>query len=115
MSNKYPQMVYKAGGREQIHGGQFTTMLVHSDDELAQALADGWSENTDDAKDAALAEQERAAREAERLAAQAEAIKPPTREELEQKAAELGIPFSARVSDKRLGESIAAKLAAQVN
>lgn len=106
MDNQFPQMLYKAGGREQIHGGLFTTHIVHSAEELQQALVDGWGESTDDALDARLAEQERAAK-------LAQDTMPATREELEQKAAELGIPFSARVSDKRLGEAIAAKLAQQ--
>ena len=37
---------------------------------------------------------------------------PPTRAELEQKAAELGIKFDGRWGDKRLGEAIAAALKA---
>lgn len=119
MDNQFPQMLYKAGGPEQIHGGNFSTLVVNDAEEHAAALADGWCETTPDALDAQQAEKERAARAAAEAAAKlaeqtsGDASKPPTREELEQKATELGIPFSARVSDKRMGEAIAAKLAEQ--
>lgn len=119
MDNRFPQMLYKAGGPEQIHGGSFSTLVVNDADEQAAALADGWCETTPDALDAQQAEKERATRAAAEAAAKlaeqtgGESTKPPTREELEQKAGELGIPFSARVSDKKLGEAISAKLAEQ--
>lgn len=117
MDNQFPQMLYKAGGPEHIHGGNFSTLVVNDADERTAALADGWCETTPDALDAQQAEKELAAREAAaaKLAEQTgvESTKPPTREELEQKATELGIQFSARVSDKKLGEAIAAKLAEQ--
>lgn len=115
--DQFPQMLYKAGGPEQIHGANFSTLVVNDAEEHAAAVADGWCETTPDALDAQQAEKERAARAAAeaaaKLAEQAGDTKPVTREELEQKATELGIPFSPRVSDKKLGEAIAAKLAEQ--
>lgn len=116
MNNQFPQMLFKAGGPELIHGAAFTIKIVNDADEHAAAIADGWCETTPEALDAQQAERENAERAAAAAAAQAAAAdstKPATREELEQKATELGIPFSARVSDKKLGESIAAKLASQ--
>lgn len=117
--DQFPQMFYKAGGPEQIHGGAFSTLVVHDAEEHAAALKAGWHESTPDAVAARQAEQERAAREAaEKLADQPKAAAgddtaPPTREELEQKATELGITFAANIGDKKLAERIAEKLAEQ--
>lgn len=115
----FPMMLYRAGGHEQIHGGNFSTLVVNNAEEHAAAVADGWCETTPDALDAQQAEKERAARDVAAAAAKmaeqtgSEGTKLPTREELEQKASEMGIPFSARVSDKKLSEAITAKLAEQ--
>lgn len=91
-------MLYRCPGSHDIHGGKFDYVIV-SDDDVKQAIADGWFLTTPEAK-----------------AAYEDAITPkvhsgkPTRDELEQKATELGIPFSAKVSDKKLGDLIEAKL-----
>lgn len=105
MNNEFPRMIYRAGGNEEIHGGRFDTRIVRDVDEQDAALLDGWSLTTD------------AAREAARPAAAPVAVipddnAPPTRAELEQKAAELGIEFSPRIGDAKLAERIAEKLAA---
>lgn len=118
MDNQFPQMLYKAGGPEQLHGGSFHTLIVADAAELDAALADGWSERTDTAMQV----------EAERIAAKLAASTaggqsgssatrsepednaPPTRAELEQKATELGIDFSPNIGDRKLAERIAAKL-----
>lgn len=96
--NDFPRMVYKAGGQEEIHGGKFATLIVNDEGEQDAALADGWHLTTDDAK---------AVQEAPK---QADDSAAPTRAELEQKAAELGITFAPNISDKKLGEKIAAAL-----
>lgn len=117
MSNEYPRMLFKAGGPEQIHGGQFSTLIVHNDDEKSAALAAGWHLTTPEALEARQAELDEAARmAAAKLAEQgaaADSTQPPTRIELEQKATELGISFSAHLSNKKLSAAIAAKLAEQ--
>lgn len=111
MNNEFPQMLYRAPGPLPIHGGMFDTLIVNDETERADALAAGWFATTPEAGEAAA----EAASEVEASkAASTDSTKPPTREELEQKAAELGIPFSARVSDKKLAEAIAAKLAEPV-
>lgn len=51
------------------------------------------------------------AKRAEEEAAEAAKKRPPTREELEQQATELEIPFGPKTSDKKLAEAIDAKLA----
>lgn len=107
MDNSYPQMIYQAGGTEQHHGGNFATRIVHDDDELAAALADGWSLTTGEALDAVKVP----------VLAPAAAVvvpaddAPPTRAELEAKATELGLDFSPRIGDVKLAERIAAALA----
>jgi hypothetical protein len=97
--DQFPQMLYRFPGTEELHGSRFATLVVHDAKELKAALSDGWHEGTDEAK---------AAHEASKTAKP----KGPTREELEQKATELGIAFDARVSDKKLGEQITEKLRA---
>lgn len=101
--NEFPKMVYRAGGTEEIHGGRFETRIVHSIDEQDAALIDGWSLTTD----AAII----AARPVE-IALPKDDDAPPTRAELEAKAAELGIEFSPRIGDAKLAERITEKLAA---
>ena len=101
--NEYPRMIYHAGGPEEIHGGRFSTLIVHNDDELAAALAEGWHLTTKDASTPAPAAPAPAAPDDNA---------PPTRAELEAKATELGIEFSPRIGDAKLAERIAEKLKA---
>jgi hypothetical protein len=105
-SNDYPRMLFKAGGPEQAHGGQFSTLIVGNADEHETALAEGWANTTPEAL-----EIKQAAEQATTEDSSAVGDRPATRDELEQKASELDIPYSARVSDKKLAEAIAAKLA----
>lgn len=102
--DEYPKMLYSAGGVEEIHDGLFTTCIVANADEEAAALADGFFLTTTAATEgrAALIAANAKAIEAEAAEALADATNPPTREELEQMAGKLGIPYSARVSDKKL-------------
>jgi hypothetical protein len=95
-------MLYRAPGPHEIHGGRFDYTIVH-DDDVEAALADGWYLTTPEAK---AAHEEALAEEAEKRAGSK-----PRRAELEQKATELGIPFSSKVSDKKLAAEIAAKVA----
>lgn len=106
-------MLYKFPGPHPIHGGHFDYKIV-PDDQIAQAEADGWNLTTpgakqdfEDAQAAALAAAELKAEE-EAKAALSDATKPPTRDELEQMATKLGLPFSSRVSDKKLAAMVAA-------
>lgn len=102
--NQFPRMIYRAGGHEEIHGGRFSTMIVHDDVELDAALADGWHLTTCEAHAPAPA--------AAPAAAAPDDNAPPTRAELEAKATELGIEFSPRIGDAKLAERIAEKLKA---
>ncbi|NVO06790.1 MAG: hypothetical protein HXX19_13055 [Rhodoferax sp.] len=121
---KNATMLYKCPGPHDIHGGKFDYTIVDEDD-IAAAQADGWYLTTPEAKDAYQAAQDaeaaaaaaakqaaedakEAEAEAQALAALADANKPPTRDELEQMATSLGLPFTARTSDKKLSDLIAA-------
>lgn len=109
-------MLYKCPGPYAIHGGQFDYTIVE-DDQIQQAIADGWSLTTPEAKSAYLAAREaEAARieaeaEAEAAKVLADADKPPTRAELEQMATKLGLKFDGRTGDKKLRGLIDAALA----
>lgn len=111
--NEFPRMVYQAGGNEEIHGGRFATNIVNDQDELDAALAGGWHLTTTEAKAAAEKPADVGATGTGAGAADDDKDDnaPPTREELEAKAAELGIEFSPNIGDKKLGERIAAALA----
>ena len=106
---KNPTMLYKSPGPHEIHGGKFD-YTIFDEDEVEQAIADGWSLTTTEAKEVA-------AKKAEFMSAvtagQPADSAPPTRAELEAKAVELGLKFDGRYSDKTLGEMIEAKLKEQ--
>lgn len=91
-----PTIVYKDKGPYQRPGGTFDYKGVSTQEQFDSAISDGW------------------------LASYADIFNPandlddaaPTRDELEQKAQDLGIKFDGRTSDKKLGELIAQKLKA---
>lgn len=99
-------MLYKAPGPHEIHGGRFDYTIV-PDEEIEQALVDGWYLTTTEAK---AAHEEELASKAAVTSGSIDDSKPATREELEQKAAELGIPYGPKISDKKLRDLIAATL-----
>lgn len=103
---KNATMLYKAPGPHEIHGGHFDYTIVDADEEgaIEQAQADGWHLTTPEAK-------------ADYDAVKAPEVKlppndllGPTRAELEQKANELKLKFSAKTTDEELGKLIQAKL-----
>lgn len=96
---EYPRYVYRKALAKREDKSAFDTLLVSSDDDRAQALSDGWSDDVLQA-----------------LAPKPEPIvvvnddAAPTREELEAKAVELGLKFDGRTSDRKLGAMIAEAL-----
>lgn len=100
-------MLYKAPGPHEIHGGHFDYIIVE-DAQLDAALADGWFRTTPEAQAAAVAakEEEQARHEAEAEQAAATALansaKSLSRPDLEDLATRLGIPFTHRISDRKL-------------
>lgn len=96
----FPRMVYRVGTMVVLESGSYDWRIV-SEADWPQAQADGWHLDQYAAKDAAQA-----------AAPEPDEADPPTREELEQKATELGLKFDGRTGDKRLAALIAEKLAA---
>jgi len=116
--DRFPQMLYclpaKDSNVAMLRDGAYGTKIVADQAEFDTAIADGWFETSpaakqafEDLKAAELAAAEASA-EQEARTALADATKPPTREELEQMATKLGLPFSSRVSDKKLAAMVAA-------
>lgn len=101
----FPKAVFFAPGEELVDDLKVTSRVVSDADALEQALADGWHETA-----AAAAEAHQAKLDAQKPKSDDE-NRAPTRAELEQKATELGIPFKAQTSNKKLADEIAAKLA----
>lgn len=96
---KFPALVYKAKGPYQRQGGTYNFMGVDDEAAFDAALKDGWFETLPAAIEGKPAEPISNA--------------PPTRTELEAKAAELGIQFTGKTKDAQLGKLIADKLAAK--
>ena len=96
----YADMVYRDGGPYARKGGTYDTKGVSSREEHDQALEDGWFNTLPEA-----------------IAGKSAVVdvkddEPPTREELEQKAKELGIKFDKKTSDEALAKKIAEALGA---
>jgi hypothetical protein len=108
--SKYPMAVYKAPGDEVIDGKHFTSKVVADESEHDQALDDGWHESPADADEA----HQKTVKADESKAADDQSGKP-TRDELVQKAKELGIAFKPQTSDKKLLEAIEERLQSQAS
>lgn len=105
----YPRLVYKSPGHEGAGAVTYSTQAVANADEFAAALAGGWHASLSDAlAPPASAPAPVAAPEP----APADDNAPPSREELEQMASELGIEIDRRWSDKTLSGKIAEALSA---
>lgn len=82
------RMLYKHPGKHPMHGDFFDYVVIE-EDEIEAHLEEGWSMTTHEAKDKDIIEAD--------IGNDA-----PTREELEQKANELGIQYRANISDEKL-------------
>lgn len=119
----YPAFVYRCPGAHfGPDGTTYDSLGVNNDEQLRAALADGWAESLVKAvsiylhpvksdepvgnavSDVDSAEAEEISQSDENNADDENA--PPTREELEQKANELGIKFDGRTTDRKLLEKI---------
>lgn len=81
----FPRMMYRPGTQWPLDNGVFDLLTVEYEEQMHIAQADGWTTSPGAEDDA-----------------------PPTRSELEQRAAALGIKVDKRWSDKRLSDAIAA-------
>lgn len=94
MIERFPQLLYRAGSALEIDGAHFDVQTVADEPALSAALDDGWHETTGAALDAA-----KSAASAAKVPAD---DAPPTRDELLQKAAEMGVTVDKRWGDARL-------------
>lgn len=111
----YPAMLYRCPGAHfGPDGATYDSIGVEDDAQLSAALANGWTQTIVQAVaiyhgtfNAPLANsvQNVDASEAEKIN-EGDETSPPTREELEQKANELGIKFDGRTTDRKLLEKI---------
>lgn len=95
-------MLYRLGSEITYEGANFDTLIVKDADEQTAAHAEGWCVTTTGAK---------GKKPKVEKAIEADDT-PPTRDELEQKAKQLGIKFDGRTSSKTLTAQIAEALKA---
>jgi len=93
----FPTMLYRCPGPHSCAGGTFGYIGAEDQVEFDKCIADGWHPTLPEAMsppaDVRIVEPDDGA--------------PPTRAELESKAAELGLKFDGRTSDAKLGRMIA--------
>jgi len=99
------QMLYKHPGIHEIHGDKFDTLIVDSVEELEEALEDGWFETTPEALDNSDNNVNSSSDE------DVDETTPPTREEVLQKAQELGVEFKTNTTTTVILKRIEEKLA----
>lgn len=101
----YPKHLYRAGG---IYGNaprSFSVIGCADAGQEAALLAQGWFLSVEDAYAPTTAKE--VIQTAEALEDMVDDMSPATRDELEQKARELGLPFNARTKDGVLAKRIA--------
>jgi hypothetical protein len=99
--NEFPALVYKVPGKYVRPYGTYDFTGVNDAEELQAKLKEGWFcflSEAIDFEDKEVAEEE-------------DDTAPPTRQELEEKATELGIKFDGRFSDKKIAQLIDEALA----
>lgn len=113
----YPAFVYRCPGAHfGPDGTTYDALGVNNDEQMRAALANGWAKsllqaveiyfNSEKGNEPVVTVGENVAvAESEEITA-ADDNTPPTREELEQKATELGIKFDGRTTDRKLLERI---------
>lgn len=105
----YPTMVYRSPGPHRASGGgTFDFLGVDDADAMKAAFNAGWRATIAEAvagkAATAILSEVKEAQEA------VDDVSPATRDELEQKARELGVSFNKRTSDKVLSQRIAEQL-----
>ena len=95
---EFPLMVYKVPGKHLGAGGSYDFAGVNNAEELDAKLKDGWFSSLAEAIEPKKVEPVVDAKEDD--------IAPPSRQELEEKATELGIKFDGRFSDKKIAQLI---------
>jgi hypothetical protein len=96
---EFPAMVYKVPGKHVRPHGTYDFAGVNNAEELAPKLKEGWFSSLSEAFDTKKVE-------TVVKAVKTDDVAPPTRQELEEKATELGIKFDGRFSDKKIEQLI---------
>lgn len=103
---EFPTIVYKVPGRYVRPYGTYDYAGVNTQEELDAKLSEGWYESLPAAIEG------KPSKPAETVSEPVlDDNAPPTREELETKATELGIKFDGRYSDKKIAQMIDEALA----
>jgi hypothetical protein len=102
----YPIFVYRKADRRREDNSAFETLWVSNESEHEAALSDGWSNDVI----SALAQKDKTSASSGNVDAVVGDDLPPTRDELETKAVELGLKFDGRTSDRKLALLIAEAL-----
>lgn len=97
----FPTLVYKNNGPHQRAGGTYDYKAIADQEDLDEALSDGWYKTLPDAIGT------------KPVVKTPESTAAPTLDELKIKATELKIQFPANVSHKKLAELVDAELAKQ--
>jgi hypothetical protein len=111
---KFPTLVYRCPGNHQCLGGTFDYIQVSNAEQLKASVENGWFPTLPEAQKGELDNQigifalESSAKEP--IIEEVDEDSPPTREELEAKAKELGIGFNKNTKDETLLEKIEAAL-----
>jgi hypothetical protein len=96
---EFPAMVYKVPGKHVRPYGTYDFAGVNNTEELEAKLKEGWFSSLTEAIDTKKVE-------TVVKAVKTDDVAPPTRQELEEKATELGIKFDGRFSDKKIEQLI---------
>ena len=98
---EFPALVYKVPGKYVRPHGTYDFEGVNNAEELQARLKEGWFCSLTEAIDS----------EDKKVITEEDDTAPPTRQELEEKATELGIKFDGRFSDKKIAQLIDEALA----
>jgi len=98
---EYPRFVFKDEGPLDRAGGTYDQTMVDDEAEYIAALKSGWFDNLQDAIDSPKVEQVEPIVNEPEIPEPADDA-PPTREEIEAKLTELGVPFDRRTGDRKL-------------
>ena len=90
---EFPRLVYKAPGPNSMQGGTYASMLVTDHEELKDSFRKGWFATLPEAVEGKHVIDDET---------ELDDDAPPSREEMEEKARELGIKFDGRTGDKTL-------------
>jgi hypothetical protein len=103
---EFPTLLYKCPGPWSGNGYTFGSLPVEDEAGLSAALSDGWHRTVPEAVAAQGKAPAKAVSPTSEPEPDLDLTSPPTREEMERQAGELGIRFDGRTGDKTLMKRI---------